>query len=250
METKDILKDLRKKRGLSMQDFCAKADISFSTYQNYETGKRIPTADILIKLSKFYKVSTDYLLGLNISQSSDTLDGFAERFDMSALEKKIIEGYVKLPKEMRTDLMEFLHRSVSEAMEESGSVNRAEFISVSFADYPVSAGIGDELSDYENWDKALVPLTDKSRKASFIIRVDGDSMEPEYHNNDYILVKKQDAVEVGEIGVFFVDGKGYMKKFGADRLISLNEEYKDIPLTENTEFRCFGLVLGKAEIVK
>ena len=65
METKDILKTLRKQKGYStMQDFCSAANLSFSTYQNYEAGKRLPTADILIKIAKFYGVSTDYLLGL------------------------------------------------------------------------------------------------------------------------------------------------------------------------------------------
>lgn len=64
METKDILKSLRKSNGYStMQEFCAAADISFSTYQNYESGKRVPTAEILVKLADFYGVTTDYLLG-------------------------------------------------------------------------------------------------------------------------------------------------------------------------------------------
>lgn len=63
METKDILKSLRKSKGYStMQDFCSAAGMSFSTYQNYESGKRIPTADILLKLADFYGVTTDYLL--------------------------------------------------------------------------------------------------------------------------------------------------------------------------------------------
>lgn len=64
MLTKDVLKSLRKAKGFSnMKEFCEAVDISFNTYQNYETGKRIPTADILIKLADFYGVSTDYLLG-------------------------------------------------------------------------------------------------------------------------------------------------------------------------------------------
>ena len=64
MQTKDILKTLRKQKGFStMQDFCSAANISFSTYQNYESGKRLPTAEFLIQLADFYGVTTDYLLG-------------------------------------------------------------------------------------------------------------------------------------------------------------------------------------------
>ena len=46
-----------------MQEFCSDAKINFSTYQNYETGKRLPTAEILMKLADFYSVTTDCLLG-------------------------------------------------------------------------------------------------------------------------------------------------------------------------------------------
>ena len=76
--------------------------------------------------------------------------------------------------------------------------------------------------------------------------VDGDSMEPKFHNGDYILVRKQPAVDIGQIGIFGVDGKGYVKKYGGDKLISLNKKYPDIPLDE--ESRCFGLVLGVTDI--
>lgn len=35
-----------------------------TTYSSYEIGKLSLTADVLIKLAKYYKVSVDYLLGL------------------------------------------------------------------------------------------------------------------------------------------------------------------------------------------
>ena len=37
---------------------------SQQVYSNYELGQRDIPTDILIKLSKFYNVSTDYILGL------------------------------------------------------------------------------------------------------------------------------------------------------------------------------------------
>lgn len=119
METKDILKHLRKAKGFAtMQDFCNTIGISFSTYQNYESGKRIPTADILLKLADFYNVSTDYLLGRNTEEQT-ALDELAGQFNMSLLEKKIVEEYLKLPDKMRGDLMEFLEKAVREVEEES-----------------------------------------------------------------------------------------------------------------------------------
>lgn len=117
METKDILKKLRKSRGFStMQELCTATGMNFSTYQNYESGKRIPTADILVKLADFYGVSTDYLLGRDTGEP-ETLDKLAGEFNMTALEREILNGYLDLPKDMRGDLMEFLQKSVKKIME-------------------------------------------------------------------------------------------------------------------------------------
>ena len=60
-----------------------------------------------------------------------------------------------------------------------------------------------------------------------------------------MLVQDADFVEVGELGVFILDGNGYFKKYGGDRLISLNEEYGDILLKDYAEVVCCGRVTGK-----
>lgn len=118
MEIKDVLKGLRKKSGYnSAQEFCKAADISFNTYQNYEAGKRKPTAEMLIKLADFYGVTTDYLLGRETGEP-ETLDKLVGEFNMSALEKEILDNYLSLPKNMRGDLMEFLQKSVQKVMDE------------------------------------------------------------------------------------------------------------------------------------
>ncbi|MGG0825153.1 helix-turn-helix transcriptional regulator [Paenibacillus turicensis] len=57
------IRDLREDRDLTQQDLAKKLNITQATYSRYETGALdIPTV-ILIKLSKFYNVSIDYLLG-------------------------------------------------------------------------------------------------------------------------------------------------------------------------------------------
>lgn len=125
----------------------------------------------------------------------------------------------------------------------------AALIMINYIDAPVSAGLGDILNDYEDTRKVSVPLTKESRKADFILKVDGDSMEPEFCDGDFVLVRQQPAIDEGQIGIFDVDGKGYIKKLGKNRLISLNPNYSDIVLNEYTDARCFGLVLGTTDIV-
>lgn len=59
------IRDLREDKDLS-QDAVAKIlSVSQSTYSRYESGYLDIPSEILIKLSEFYKVSTDYILGLS-----------------------------------------------------------------------------------------------------------------------------------------------------------------------------------------
>lgn len=104
METKDILKSLRKKAGYnSGQEFCKAADISFNTYQNYEAGKRTPTAEILIKIADFYGVTTDYLLCREPAPNP-----FAN-FNLSEDdEAEVAAKYMSLPPEIRACLLDVL----------------------------------------------------------------------------------------------------------------------------------------------
>lgn len=114
METKDILKALRKAKGYtSMLEFCNDAGINFSTYQNYETGKRIPTADILIKLADFYGLSVDYLLGRQIEPKP--LEQLAKVNGLNITEEVLLEEYMKLEPQKRKAIIDFMKRGIQEA---------------------------------------------------------------------------------------------------------------------------------------
>lgn len=113
------LKELRKKHGYTIQAVCDGTNIPIRTYQNYEYGKREISAEAIVKLCSFYNVTTDYLLGRDTGEP-ETIDKLVGEFNMSALEKEILDNYLSLPKDMRCDLMEFLQKSVKKVMEESG----------------------------------------------------------------------------------------------------------------------------------
>ncbi|MBP3619672.1 MAG: helix-turn-helix transcriptional regulator [Clostridia bacterium] len=61
---KENLKMLRKEEGLSQDKLALLLETSRSTISFWENGEREPTMSSLIKLSKFFKVSIDYLVGL------------------------------------------------------------------------------------------------------------------------------------------------------------------------------------------
>ena len=58
------IRDLREDHDLKQRELAAYLNCSQRTYSNYELGQRDIPTDVLIRLSLFYDVSVDYLLGL------------------------------------------------------------------------------------------------------------------------------------------------------------------------------------------
>ena len=55
---------MREDKELTQKQLAAVLQCSQQVYSNYELGQRDIPTDVLIKLARFYKVSTDYILGL------------------------------------------------------------------------------------------------------------------------------------------------------------------------------------------
>ena len=59
------LKELRTAEHLSQKALATKINVSPSAIKQWENEKRVPNAEAVVTLAKFFGVSTDYLLGLN-----------------------------------------------------------------------------------------------------------------------------------------------------------------------------------------
>lgn len=59
------IRDLREDRDLTQKELARALNCSQQVYSNYELGQRDIPTDILIMLSEFYNVSTDYILGIS-----------------------------------------------------------------------------------------------------------------------------------------------------------------------------------------
>lgn len=63
METKDIILDLRTKKGLSQEELAEKVFVTRQAVSRWENGETIPNIETLKLLSKFFDVSINTLLG-------------------------------------------------------------------------------------------------------------------------------------------------------------------------------------------
>lgn len=62
---KDRLKELREEKGLSQSQLSKETGLSQAIISMWEDGLRMPNAQAIIVLAKYFEVTTDYLLGLN-----------------------------------------------------------------------------------------------------------------------------------------------------------------------------------------
>ena len=58
------IRDLREDHDLKQREVAEHLNCSQRVYSNYELGQRDIPTEILIRLSNFYQVSVDYILGL------------------------------------------------------------------------------------------------------------------------------------------------------------------------------------------
>jgi Predicted transcriptional regulators len=67
----DKLHSLRTEMKLTQKQVADRIGLAISAVSSYESGTRYPSYETLIKLSRMFHVSTDYLLGLTEKRSVD-----------------------------------------------------------------------------------------------------------------------------------------------------------------------------------
>ena len=226
------LNELMRIKGIKAVDLAEKVGVSKSAVSHWLAGDNSPNIEILAKICQIYDVKLSELLN--------------EKIEVTYADKILLKKYHSLDiysKEVVDSVLEIEFKRCNEPKEEEKIIHLPKSV------LKASAGSGNWL-DEQQLESVSVLDTPKAKKANLVIEVDGDSMEPLYSNGDNVLVNTKSDVAVGDIGIFIVDGSGYIKKLGTDRLISVNPEYDDIFPTEYSDFRCVGKVLGKVEIVE
>lgn len=216
---KDIFKQLIQNSGLSSYQISKDTGISESLISHWKSGRQLPKYDSLNVLADYFNVSGDYLLGRTDNPESH-------------INKSNIVNLVPLKLEHR-------HKQYSEPKKPQ--------INLPLYPQPASAGTGLYLFDAEPVKWITIPKNELSKKADFIILVRGESMLPMYADGDKVFVEKTSSILEGEIGIFIVNGESYIKQMGKYELISINPNYDNIPLSEYTDCRYVGKVIGKVE---
>ena len=225
-----ILVELNK-QGKSQKSLAKYVGVSDTAIGKWKNKPQDIKFENVVKASEFLNVSLNYL-------------AYGKEPSIPREYQKLISTYKTLSPDNQNMALGLL-----EAMYNIQCRNNIECITIKHSIYKVSAGKGYSLDD-EDWEEINVIRTSESEQADFAVTVDGDSMLPDYKDGDIVLVKQQDTIELGQIGIFTMNNnQGFIKESGVNCLISHNPDYDDIIPTENDIIECCGLVLGKAVLV-
>ena len=233
MDTLNKIVQLLDVKGCTQKALTDYLGLDKTTFSAWKSGKSKSFIKLIPQIAEFFDVPVGYFCD-NDNNSSCIL---------SSDELDFITKYRHLSKKSKAEILNSLNYLYE--MEASKELSTA-VVDIKHSIFKVSAGVGEWLPDPEAWDTMMVIDTPQVRKADFSLTIQGDSMLPDYKDGDIILVRSQPSVNLNDICVYYVNGKGYIKKFGGDRLISLNSKYPDIILSEYDpdEIRCWGLVVG------
>lgn len=112
MNVNETLRKLRENRHLQVADVANAIGISRQGYNNYETGSRNPSLDTIVKLAKFYNVSTDYILGVSdLEDDSSITENDIKMTDEKA--EKLLQSFLQLPDSIKVGVMQWLESTIT-----------------------------------------------------------------------------------------------------------------------------------------
>ncbi len=237
------LTQLRKENGyITRKSFAEKINIPETTLRNYENDDREAGHAFLKQMSDFFNVSSDYLLGL-----TDEKEKFSS-YQLKSSEYDQIEKYRSLDNYGKETISLILDREIHRMKQIHQHVNNSNSNTqvtriIQYYQKLASAGTGEIIFQDMPVDRIEIPDIFEYKRVSYAIGVNGQSMEPLYNDGDILLVEPTCQIEIGEIGIFRIEDKAYVKKLSENELISLNRGYNNIPLTNDT--KCMGRVVAK-----
>ena len=229
------IKKYREFRKMTQKQLAEKlGESSGSVIYNWEKGIGRPDCDKLVRLCNVLDISADELLGCkSMSQHP------------AVAEWSTIQKYRALD-EHGKEVVDYLIDSEYKRVTALTRKPKPRMLKIDWFAQPASAGTGNFL-DSDLAEDLFVPESAEAEEADFVISVGGDSMEPTYRDGDKVFVEKCDAVDIGEVGIFVVNGDVYIKELGSKCLISHNEKYKPIRISESDSVYCCGRVIGVVE---
>ena len=170
---------------------------------------------------------------------SDDIDSVTVLPDILNNLMEFIKKHDKLHYNTLATLCDAEYNEAGEAVTIIRPTNR----SIKLFSMPASAGLGNFLDNDPDADD----YETDNQECTFAVKITGDSMEPDIHDGDIVLVRACEEISNARIGIVAYENNCYCKKVvqkdNGMLLVSLNKKYDPIPVKSYDAYRLFGEVV-------
>ena len=232
----EVIHNNRMKAGLSQQQLAALIGVQKNYIQHWEAGRARPDLNVIPSLCDALKISVSTFFGLPGAMKELNMD-----------ETQLVESYRKINARDRFLIRNTLDKMLELSEAELWDYCRVSYIPIMHNYQQAAAGSGVALDEATEQYQTFIKKSALAERADEIVTVNGSSMEPMFHHGQDVFVEHTNELSTGEVGLFVVNGDGFIKEWAKDHLHSFNPEYPDIILHDEDNIRCIGRVLGTVE---
>lgn len=199
----------RKQNNLTMEELGQKLGKATSSISRWVSGERYPKIEEIEQIAIFFNTDIYTLIfGFNYNENSKS---------------NILTVYNQLTDIRKHKVYSYAQQQLDE---QNSNLNKKRSI------YVVGTSAAGEPIEYGDFDSEMIQ-TDVPAKADKAIHIKGDSMEPKIASNSIIFYHEQPTLEIGEIGIFEINGsavtcKKYYVDYESKKIIlkSINPKYE------------------------
>lgn len=245
----EIINTLKKEKGLTNSQIAQMSGVTLSTLDKITSGVNTnPKLDTLQAICKVLGCTlNDFVEGQSKDGLSQLEQAHIKKYRLlDPYGKEAVDGVLDVEsrrceatRKQKLEQDANVLRESREQMEAGVEIAPPITLHQPYAQVAAAEGAGAFLLD-DGFDEVLVEMNKYTKQADVILKVVGRSMEPVIADGDRVLVRQQPSVRIGEIGVFIVDGQGYLKEYQKDRLVSLNPNIDDVLVGDLQSVECYG----------
>ena len=245
------LKEARTLRGLTQKQLAEKLNIGSTTVTGYEKDNSEPNMLTISKIMEILEVDANFLFQDETRELYEN-EASPEEFENIIKKYRLITEYSPDGAVVVDTVLDREYAIAEKLREQKEQLEKVQRMDMEVSEELVPlrlwayygkiacAGTGFYFDDIPS-DTVQAP----DANADFIIGVNGDSMEPDYHDGEKLYIKKVENINPGEVGIFTINNECFLKEYGEDGLVSKNKKYEDIP--GNEDVRLIGKVVGKVK---
>ena len=227
-----VIRKYRTAAGMDQATLASRLGYTKTAIGNWELGLTRPDIDNVPKICKELGIPVTELLGMETETALPTED------------RRVLEAYHQLDRFDRNTVRQLMDRLLFQQDSKEKARLRRAYMPLCLYEEAAAAGIGAPMLDYAENETVYALQANVPYGTDGIIRVNGRSMEPTFHDGSSVYVELGASVQPGQIGIFIVNGEAYIKEYQPDGLHSHNPRYKTIFTGDGVDVRCCGRVTG------